>query len=188
MSDGAGAAGGLQGPTTHERVGVARAAAPPRTPARPSLVTEVTGEITPGSAPVWEPGSYAEWESRARLTTFLAVWEAQVTDERALRRTYARWIFLLITLQIVAAIAIVVAGGLGWLHVDVTVAQVLIPSAVADVLGLGYLVTKFLFSLPVRHSLDVLAHGASHGTPLAPPPGWPPHGAARGGRTDRPPR
>lgn len=165
MSDAARPAGGPDPPADPGRVPepAGSAPAPPaaRPSSRPSIVAEVTGEITPGSAPVWQPGSYAEWEARARLTTSLAVWEAQATDERKLRRTFAAWIFILITVQIVAGIGIVVANGLGRLHVDVEIAKLLIPSVVAEVLGLGYLVTKYLFSLPVRHSLDALAHGAA---------------------------
>lgn len=169
MSDGARSAGGSEPPAGPERSG----SVPAAPTSRPSIVAEVTGEITPGSAPVWQPGSYAEWESRARLTTSLAVWEAAATDERKMRRTFAAWIFTLITAQIVAGIGIVVANGLGRLHVDVEIAKLLIPSVVAEVLGLGYLVTKYLFSLPVRHSLDVLAHG---GAPHGAPPGTAPRG------------
>lgn len=164
MSAAARPAGGSAPPAAPDRVSGPAPTSPPAHPssspgAHPSIVAEVTGEITPGSPPVWQPGSYAEWEARARLTTSLAVWEAQATDERKMRRLFAAWIFVLITIQIVAGIAIVVANGLGRLRVDVEIAKLLIPSVVAEVLGLGYLVTKYLFSLPVRHSLDALAHG-----------------------------
>ena len=145
-------------------------------PSRPRSVTEVIGEITPGSETVWQPASYAEWEARTRLTTFLAAWKAQMADERGMRRTFARWIFGLITVQIVMAFGLVIAAGLGWLHIDVAVMQVLIPSVLAEVFGLGLLVTKYLFSLPARHSLDGLAHGtapdasgALHPASAAPP-------------------
>lgn len=136
-------------------------------PARPALVTEVTGEITPGSETVWRPASYAEWEARTRLTTVLAAWQAQMADERQMRRTFARWIFRLITLQIIAAFGLVIATGLGWLQIDVALLKIIIPAVLAEVFGLGLLVTKYLFSLPARQSLDGLAQGPTPSMPSA---------------------
>ena len=149
----------------------------------PRGVTEVTGEILPGSESTWQPASYAEWESRTRLTTVLEAWSAQMADERALRRKFAGWIFALITLQIVGAFGLVIAVGLDSLRVDPTVMKILLPSVFAEVFGLGLLVIKYLFSLPARQSLDGLAQGgaltptgaglASGGGVAGPPPGAP---------------
>jgi hypothetical protein len=123
-------------------------------------VSEVRGEISPSASDAWHPTSYAEWEARERAKTFLAAWSEQMSHERSLRTFSAKWIFALIVAQVVATFALVTAQGVGWLQIDKEVLQILIPSVLAEVFGLGLLVTKYLFSQPLRHGLDSLVEGA----------------------------
>lgn len=117
---------------------------------------EVIGEVNPGAPDVWQPTSYVEWEAQQRTTTFLGAWSDQMGDERSLRRFCSKWIFFLITIQVFAAFGVVIAQGLGWITIDIGLLKVLIPSVLTEVFGLGFVVTKYLFSQPLRHSLDSL--------------------------------
>lgn len=83
-----------------------------------------------------------------------------MSHERSLRTFSAKWIFALIVAQVVATFALVIAQGVGWLQIDKEILQILIPSVLAEVFGLGLLVTKYLFSQPLRHGLDSLVEGA----------------------------
>lgn len=145
----------------------AAAPSPVPPPSNPALVTEVRGEISPRGSDAWQPTSYREWEDRERAKTFLAAWSEQMSHERSLRSFSAKWIFALIVLQVVATFLLVLAQGLGWIEIDKQILQVLIPSVLAEVFGLGFLVVKYLFSQPLRHGLDSLVHG-SHDAPRPP--------------------
>jgi hypothetical protein len=133
--------------------------------ATPTAIAEVGAELKPGSLEVWQPASFKEWEGRERTRAFLAAWSQQMSHERELRSLSAKCIFALITAQTAAAFSIVVAQGAGALIIDVNVLRILIPSVMAEVLGLGYLVVKYLFSQPLRHGLDSLITGARKNGP-----------------------
>jgi hypothetical protein len=130
---------------------------------------EVMGEVSPGAPDVWQPTSYMEWEAQQRTTTFLGAWSDQMRDERSLRRFCAKWIFILITIQVFAAFGVVVAQGLGWLTIDIGLLKVMVPSVLTEVFGLGFLVTKYLFSQPLRHSLDSLVRRSRSTQPVTSP-------------------
>jgi hypothetical protein len=145
----------------------AAAPSPAPPPSSPALVTEVRSEISPRGSDAWQPTSYREWEDRERAETFLTAWSEQMSHERSLRSFSAKWIFALIVLQVVATFLLVLAQGLGWIEIDKQILQVLIPSVLAEVFGLGFLVVKYLFSQPLRHGLDSLVLG-SHDAPRPP--------------------
>lgn len=148
--------------------GAVKPAAPvplPSSAAPPPAVAEVGAEVAPGSSDVWQPGSYKEWEGRERTRAFLAAWSQQMSHERDLRSLSAKCIFGLVVAQVAGAFGLVAAQGAGWLALDPSVLQVLIPSVLAEVFGLGYLVVKYLFNQPLRHGLDTLATGARRNGP-----------------------
>lgn len=132
---------------------------PMPSPDRPPMVVTAE-EVSTGDPSVWRPGSYIEWEARERTRTFLATWAEQMTHEQKLRTAGARTIFWLIGLQVAGAFGLVVAQGLGWLTLDAGLLKVLLPSVFAEVFGLGFVVTKYLFSQSLRHGLDTLVQGA----------------------------
>jgi hypothetical protein len=127
--------------------------------ASPTSITE----ISPGDPSVWQPKSFPEWEAREKAKTFLTAWTDQMVHERALRSLAAKVIFGLIGAQVLGVFGVVTFQGLGFLVIDVKVLQVLIPSVLADVFGLGFLVTKYLFSQPLRHGLDALVKEKASG-------------------------
>ncbi len=126
----------------------------------PPVALTIVDEIKPGDPSAWIPQSYEEWESQERTRTFLDAWSEQVRDERTLRRTCAKWIFGLIAFQVAGVFGLAISQGLNWLQLDVGLLKLLLPTILTNVFGLGFLVVKYLFSQPMRHSLDSLAAGA----------------------------
>jgi len=116
-------------------------------------------ELVPGDPTVYQPQNFNEYLAREKARTFLGAWTDQMVHERSLRSLAAKVIFGLIGGQVLAVFAVVVLQGLGDLKLDVKVMQILIPSVLGDVFGLGFVVTKYLFSQPLRHSLDGLVKG-----------------------------
>lgn len=122
-------------------------------PTKPKSVVDVLGEVKPHDGSSWEPNNFAEWEARERLQAFLRVWSQQTDDERKMRSLYAKMIFSLICVEIAFAFLLMLLIGAEVLRFDVTLLKVLFPSVLAQVFGLGYLVTRYLFgkqlSLPI---------------------------------------
>jgi len=120
---------------------------------KPTSVVDVLGEVKPQDGASWEPNNYAEWDARERLQAYLRVWSQQTDDERKMRSLYAKMIFSLICVEVAFAFTLIVLVGADLLHFDVTLLKVLFPSVLAQVFGLGYLVTRYLFgkqlSLPI---------------------------------------
>lgn len=120
---------------------------------KPKSVVDVLGEVKPQDGSSWEPNNFAEWEARERLQAYLRVWSHQTDDERKMRSLYAKMIFSLICAEVAFAFLLMVLVGAEILHFDVTLLKVLFPSVLAQVFGLGYLVTRYLFgkqlSLPI---------------------------------------
>ena len=125
----------------------------------PQITPHSLTELKPGDPAVYQPKTFDEWVAREKTRTFLVTWTDQMVHERALRSLAAKTIFGLIGAQVVAVFAVLVLQGLAVVHLDVKVLQILIPSVLGDVFGLGYVVTKYLFSQPLRHSLDALVRG-----------------------------
>lgn len=122
-------------------------------PSKPTSVVDVLGEVKPQDGSSWEPNNFAEWEARERLQAYLRVWSQQTDDERKMRSLYAKMIFSLICVEVALAFVLMLLIGADVLHFDVTLLKVLFPSVLAQVFGLGYLVTRYLFgkqlSLPI---------------------------------------
>ncbi|MGO7530838.1 hypothetical protein [Rhizobium leguminosarum] len=114
-------------------------------PSKPKSVVDVLDEVKPQDGSSWEPNNFAEWEARERLQAFLRVWSQQSDDEREMRSLYAKMIFTLICAEVAFAFLLIVLVGAGILHFEVTLLKVLFPSVLAQVFGLGYLVTRYLF-------------------------------------------
>jgi len=122
-------------------------------PSKPKSVVDVLDEVKPHDGASWEPNNFAEWEARERLQAYLRVWSQQTDDERRMRSLYAKMIFSLICAEVAFAFALILLIGADILRFDVTLLKVLFPSVLAQVFGLGYLVTRYLFgkqlSLPI---------------------------------------
>lgn len=128
-----------------------------REPSHELVITET--EIIAGSVDVFQPRSFDEWEKQERSKTVLGAWSQQMTHERGLRTRVANWVFGLVVLQVVATFGVIVLQGLGLLQLDNALIKILIPTEAGEVLGLAYIVTKYLFSEAQRKSLDALLGG-----------------------------
>lgn len=124
-------------------------------------------EIRPGGPSLWQPNNFQEWIELKRVDAVLEAWSEQARHERGLRISSANWIFLLIGVQVAAIFGIIGLIGFGWMSIDVPVLQVLIGAVCADVFGLGFAVTRFLYREPLKIDLEhLLRHAAG-------PPGQP---------------
>ena len=139
--------------------GLSPAAGEPGGHALPTTPASQLQEIEPGDPSVWQPQTFSEWEALEKTKTFLAAWTDQMVHERSLRSLAAKVIFGLIGAQVLGVFGVLALQGLDVLRLDIGVLQVLIPSVLADVFGLGFVVTKYLFSQPLRHGLDALVKG-----------------------------
>lgn len=108
----------------------------------PDFIKSVTGEL---DEQYWKPQTIKEWTEVTRTRAFLNVWVEQQKEERDQRKTFAVWIFALITLQIIAVFSLVVLDAASVFTLNLTVTKFLIPSVLGEVFGMGFVVVKYLF-------------------------------------------
>lgn len=88
--------------------------------------------------------------------TILGAWEKQQTEERALRRTYAKWLLAALFVQIVIINLLFVLLGLGLLSVQKWVATSFIVSVFAEVSSMLFVVVRYLFPVNPKSLLSNL--------------------------------
>lgn len=108
----------------------------------PDFIQSVTGELEPG---YWQPQTIQEWTEVKKTIAYLNVWVQQQGQERILRKTIAIWVFILITLQVIAVFALVVLDAFKVLVLNPDIVKFLIPSVLGEVFGMGFVVVKYLF-------------------------------------------
>lgn len=118
----------------------------------PSFVASVTGELGPE---YWHPQTFQEWTEMTKTSALVSVWVEQQTLERKLRKTIGIWVFILITVQIIAVFVIVVLDSLKLLQLNQSIVQFLIPSVLGEVFGMGFVVVKYLFRASSTTPFDV---------------------------------
>jgi hypothetical protein len=67
-----------------------------------------------------------------------------------------KWVFQLIALELVCLFGILVAVGLGKLDVPIRLLMTLVPSIFAQIVGLGFIVAKYLFDASNSKSMQDL--------------------------------
>jgi hypothetical protein len=118
----------------------------------PPFVSSVTGEL---KTDYWQPQSFQEWTEMTRTSAFLTVWVEQQSHERALRKVIGVWVFVLITLQVVGVFALVVLDACHVFQLNQRIVEFLIPSVLAEVFGMGYVVIKYLFRANTKNPFEV---------------------------------
>jgi hypothetical protein len=108
----------------------------------PSYVRSVVGELDPN---YWKPQSMHEWAEMAQTAAYLKTWIQQQDQERSLRKVIAIWVFILISLQVAGVFTLVVLDACGVLKLNQAIVQILIPSVLGEVFGMGFVVVKYLF-------------------------------------------
>lgn len=121
--------------------------------ALPSYVQEVTGELEQG---YWQPQNLTEWAKVQKTTVFLSAWHKQQKHERDLRAMIGVWVFILITLQVASVFALVALDATKTLTLNAGIIKLLIPSVLAEVFGMGFIVVKYLFIPPSTDPFDLL--------------------------------
>lgn len=121
----------------------------------PDEIEEVLADIEPGDLPV---NSQEVLDSVYATTAEVVIeeWKNQLNEDRKLRNVYARWIFILITIQVLFVFALVLLIGFGCIQLNTTVLSVLIPSVLGEIFGLGFIVAKYAFQQPDSAILDIL--------------------------------
>jgi hypothetical protein len=109
----------------------------------PAFIKEVTGDVELG---YWEPQTLAEWAEVQKTAVSLQAWVQQQQEERKLRRMVGIWVFILMSVQIVGVFALVTLDAMRLLALNATLVKLLIPSVLAEVFGMGYVVVKYLFT------------------------------------------
>ena len=117
----------------------------------PPYVQRVTGELEQG---YWQPQTLAEWAEVQRTTAFLSTWIKQQEQERGLRKMIGAWVFILITLQVAGVFALVTLDATKTLTLNTRIVQLLIPSVLAEVFGMGFIVVKYLFNPSATNPFD----------------------------------
>jgi hypothetical protein len=111
-------------------------------PRLPDFIQSVAGELEPG---YWEPQTFQEWTEVKKTIAYLNVWVQQQGQERILRKTIAIWVFILITLQVIAVFVLVALDAFKVFVLNVEIVKFLIPSVLGEVFGMGFVVVKYLF-------------------------------------------
>lgn len=108
----------------------------------PAFVKSVSGEVDDS---YWKPQNFKEWAAYSKTSAYLTLWTRQQKQEQDLRRAIGIWVFTLITLQVMAIFLIVILDSSGKLTLNIEISKFLIPSVLAEVFGMGFLVVKYLF-------------------------------------------
>jgi len=119
-------------------------------------VRRVVREITRDEHDLWRPETFGEWSEARRLEAILNSWTKESDHERALRSQIAGWVFGLIALQLIGMFGLLAAAGANWISLSADVLKIFIPSICGEIVGMGFVVVKYLFSVPVRRTLDDL--------------------------------
>jgi hypothetical protein len=108
----------------------------------PAFLQSISGEV---DSDYWKPQNVKEWSEVRKTSAFIAAWEQQQNMERALRKAIGIWVFILITLQVIAVFTLVTLDALKLLLLNEGIIKLLIPSVLAEVFGMGFIVIKYLF-------------------------------------------
>ena len=119
---------------------------------KPSFIKEVVGDLQPD---YWEPTDFFEWAEAKKINAIIKAWDAQQNQERGLRRIIGTWLFIIISFQILAIFVLVFLDGVGYIKIAAEIAKILMPTAIAEIFGMGYLVVKYLFRHPEKNIFDL---------------------------------
>lgn len=120
------------------------------TPTIPHFLQKVTSEL---KEDYFQPTNIDEWQLKKQITVFLATWEKQNDQERSLRKMIGVWVFILISFQVFGVFFLIFLDAIKCITLNQSLVQILIPSVLTEIFGLGYVVTKYLFNLTRLDSL-----------------------------------
>lgn len=102
-------------------------------------------------------GRLKEIENKShKIKTVLDAWQNQQSEERALRRSFAKLLLTAVFVQIALVNISFFAIGLKYLTVDKWVATSFILAVLADVVAMATIVIKYLFPKPGAEVLELI--------------------------------
>ena len=120
---------------------------------RPGFVEEIVGSVP---TDYWKPQSLEEWSRARSAEAIINAWVEQQNQERELKKIYACWVFVLISFQIIAIFLLVVLEGLNHFQLNENIIKILLPTALAEIFGMGFLVVKYLFRESTQSLINLL--------------------------------
>jgi hypothetical protein len=88
--------------------------------------------------------------------TFVAAWRQQQDQDRKMRKLYANWLMIAMSVQVVAINVIFVLMGSGTLKFEQWTANTFIITVFAEISALVVLVVKYLFPATADRTLDLI--------------------------------
>ena len=116
------------------------------------LVESIGSPVTNEDVEIYERIRRIE-DSSYSLRTVMVAWEKQQTEERNLRSRYAKWLVIVLSLQIVVINIAFFLIGFGWLNIEEWVASSFIVGALLEISSMIFVVVRYLFPTNIRISL-----------------------------------
>lgn len=127
-----------------------------RLPAAVQPVVEKIGKPVT-SAEIDEIGKLQDIRERSRHhRTIVRAWKQQQDQDRKMRKTYATWLLLAMSAQIVAIHIIFILIGTGGLEFQQWTTNTFVMSVFAEVSAMALLVVKYLFPATSDKVLDLI--------------------------------
>lgn len=108
------------------------------------LIESIGSPVTNEDIAIYERIRRIE-DSSYRLRTVVAAWEKQQADERNLRNRYAKWLVVILLLQVVAINVAFFLIGFGWLAIEKWVASSFIAGSFFEIASMIFVVVRYLF-------------------------------------------
>ena len=95
-------------------------------------------------------------DRRYQLHTFIDVWREQQNRDRMMRGTYATWLLIVVSIQIIVIYIAFFMIGFGILKVEPWVANVFIAGVFVETSSLVLIVVKYLFPEGLKSTIEIL--------------------------------
>ena len=116
------------------------------------LIESIGSTVTNEDIAIYERIRRIE-DSSYRLRTVVEAWEKQQTEERNLRSRYAKWLVIVLSLQVVVINIAFFLIGFGLINIEEWVASSFIVSALLEISSMIFVVVRYLFPTNIRISL-----------------------------------
>ena len=91
-----------------------------------------------------------------QLRTIIGAWREQQNSDRKMRGTYATWLLVLVSGQIIFINVVFILLGIGFIKVPEWVASIFIGGVFAEITGLVLIVVKYLFPEGGKPAVDLI--------------------------------
>ena len=95
-------------------------------------------------------------ERRRHHKTIVSAWRQQQTQDRAMRRTYARWLMTVLSVQLFVIHVCFILIGCGYLKFEPWTVNVFVAAVFAEISAMVLLIVKYLFPPTTDKILDLI--------------------------------